>query len=480
MARVYRGFDERLERPVAIKILGDSPVSDRSRFEAEVRILARLDHPDLVRILDAGTDGGDEYLIMDLVEGGNLALRSAKGAMTSAKVAAIGACVAAALAYVHGKGVVHRDIKPANILLTPEGQPLLADFGVARALDSAGLTLTGHAIGTPAYLAPEQVTNREVGPPADIYALGLVLIECLTGAPVFQGHPAEVAAVRLHSDPDVPGTVSTGWRILLRSMTARLPANRPTAGEVAAYLEALAESELGSVDGGKVALPVLPTLVLDDAVLPSSGVPTNQLPTTAESRLSPVVNRRGRRILPVALAALLVGLLLGRLVLSPSSAASLSHRHRGASVTHKRARNSSPPASNSTTTTASASSTTTTTTAPRPTLSSTAASLVSVLATGERNGAVTPQAGQDILSHLQQLLFPLGGQLQQTVQLYQQLLDSFYQDVSDGDITGSAVEPVSAAIVSIGHLLSVPATTTQPSGGSSGNHGHHHHHGGGD
>jgi serine/threonine protein kinase len=152
-------------------------------------------------------------------------------------VAAAGAQVADALRYVHGAGIVHRDVTPSNILLARDGRVLLADFGIARlAADTAHLTAQGLMVGTVGYLSPEQVTGGDAGPAADVYALGLTLLEALTGEQAYPGPVPEAALARLTARPVIPETLPPPWPDLLRRMTAHRPSERPTAAEVAGIL----------------------------------------------------------------------------------------------------------------------------------------------------------------------------------------------------------------------------------------------------
>ncbi|WP_235014828.1 serine/threonine-protein kinase [Microbacterium sp. SLBN-154] len=243
MARVYRAEDVLLGRTVAVKVLrpGVEGSASPERARAEVAALAALNHPALVMLLDASLEPGKpEYLVMEFVEGQTLARTLSAGPLPPTEVAALAAELAEALHVVHGGGVVHRDLKPANILVTPSPLPhrrfraKLADFGIAYLLDSARITTPGTVIGTASYLAPEQVRGAAPAPPADIYALGLVLLEALTGTRAFPAaSAAEAALARLGAPPLIPADVGPGWRALLERMTDLDPARRPAALEVA-------------------------------------------------------------------------------------------------------------------------------------------------------------------------------------------------------------------------------------------------------
>jgi len=208
MANVYRAVDLRLNRDVAIKLF--HPGQDatvRIRFGAEAQALARLSHPGLVGIYDAGVDDDDRpYLVMDLVDGESLRDRLLGGPLTAPEAMALGARLAAALAHVHANDVVHRDVKPSNIVLDAQAQPHLADFGIALLLDAARMTGSNEILGTAAYLAPEQILGDPVGAPADVYSLGLVLLECLTGELEYPG----VSKVEFRARPPAPPATGAG------------------------------------------------------------------------------------------------------------------------------------------------------------------------------------------------------------------------------------------------------------------------------
>lgn len=273
MAEVYRATDRVLHRDVAVKVLRDTAddESDRLRFTAEARTLARLSHPGLVMVLDAGTTSERPYLVMELVEGQTLAKCCSGQALEPARVANIGAQLADALAYAHDEGVVHRDVKPGNVLLDAADRVKLADFGIARLIgDTVRHTRTGHAIGTAAYLAPEQVQGGDISPAVDVYSLGLVLLESLTGERAFPGSPTESALARLQRQPVVPAWLPADWQRLLTAMTALEPGQRPDARAAAGELERLVHAAPGAPAAGGV----------DETMVLSQPVPQTAVQTT--------------------------------------------------------------------------------------------------------------------------------------------------------------------------------------------------------
>ncbi|WP_412872281.1 protein kinase domain-containing protein [Curtobacterium flaccumfaciens] len=248
MASVYRAVDEQLGREVAVKVFRIGPVDrgERARAEAEIQTLATLRAPELVTLYDAALDDvdGDSYLVMELVPGSDLATRLREGPLDPATAARLGAQVADGLAAVHAQGIVHRDVKPANVLLESDGRHVkLADFGIALLRDASRVTGTGTVMGTAAYLAPEQVLAKEITGKADVYSLGLVLLECMTGRQPFPGSAVESATARLTRSPEIDRQLPTAWRTLLHVMTAQEPAERPTAAEAAERLRALGRDE---------------------------------------------------------------------------------------------------------------------------------------------------------------------------------------------------------------------------------------------
>ncbi|MCB0969916.1 MAG: serine/threonine protein kinase, partial [Acidimicrobiales bacterium] len=209
MARVWEATDETLARRVAVKLLHDHLARDESfvqRFRAEAVAAARLSHPAIISIYDTFSIDGLEGIVMELVVGTTMrADLDAHGPMRLDAALAIGTQVADALGAAHASGLVHRDVKPANILLATDGRVLVADFGIAKAVEGNDLTSAGTMIGTAKYLAPEQVQGEPIDGRADLYALGVVLYEALCGTPPFVADTdAATALARLQRDPTAP------------------------------------------------------------------------------------------------------------------------------------------------------------------------------------------------------------------------------------------------------------------------------------
>jgi eukaryotic-like serine/threonine-protein kinase len=236
-AVVRRGRDLRGGEPVAVKLFrpGGTPF-DRRQLDRELAALTALRHPGLIGLHGGGTEAGRPFVVTELVEGPTLAERILDGPLPVDEVRALGAQLADALAHVHAGGIVHRDVKPSNVLLESGGRPRLADFGISRALESTAATTEGCVLGTAAYLAPEQVRGERVGPPADVYALGLLLLEALTGRREYPGSAVESATARLFRPPAVPDGLPAELARLLVAITADDPAARPPAAEVATAL----------------------------------------------------------------------------------------------------------------------------------------------------------------------------------------------------------------------------------------------------
>lgn len=240
MGKVYRGFDRQLKRRVAVKLIHSTLADDPEwgkRFAREAELMARMSHPGMPTVYDAGIDVHDQpYLVMEYIDGVTLdSVLATYGRLSVGAVACIGAQTAAVLAEAHGHSIFHRDLKPSNLMLCPDGTVRVLDFGIAIALDSdqPRLTMPGAGIGTPEYMAPEQVNAQAVVPQTDLYALGLVLFELLTGNRAIAGSSmVETMLNQLGADPpllnqqraDIPEELS----VLIAMMLAKEHTHRPT------------------------------------------------------------------------------------------------------------------------------------------------------------------------------------------------------------------------------------------------------------
>jgi serine/threonine protein kinase, bacterial len=254
MSAVYRGLDLRLDRPVALKIMDSRYAGDNqflTRFQREARAVARLKDPGLVAVYDQGIDGKHPFLVMELIEGGTLReLLRERGPMPPHAVAAVLRPVLGGLAVAHRAGLVHRDIKPENVLISDDGDVKIADFGLVRAVAEAKITSTSVILGTAAYLSPEQVGTGDAGPRSDVYSVGILAYELLTGVTPFTGDTAlAVAYQRMDTDVSPPSKVIAGvptqFDDLVLQATAREPAERyADAQDMGAELDAIVD-ELG-------------------------------------------------------------------------------------------------------------------------------------------------------------------------------------------------------------------------------------------
>jgi len=251
MSAVYRGLDLRLDRPVALKIMDFRYAGDNqflTRFQREARAVARLKDPGLVAVYDQGIDGQHPFLVMELIEGGTLReLLRERGPMPPHAVAAVLRPVLGGLAVAHSAGLVHRDIKPENVLISDDGDVKIADFGLVRAVAEAKITSTSVILGTAAYLSPEQVSTGDAGPRSDVYSVGILAYELLTGVTPFNGDSAlAVAYQRMENDVLPPSRVIAGvpaqFDDLVLQATAREPADRyADAADMAGELDAIVD-----------------------------------------------------------------------------------------------------------------------------------------------------------------------------------------------------------------------------------------------
>ncbi|MCL4414559.1 MAG: serine/threonine protein kinase [Actinobacteria bacterium] len=503
MADVYAAEDTRDGRKVAIKLVRSEDPALARRLAQEGRALADLNHPCLVKLFDTGVSNGRAYLVMELVEGTTLSARLRQEPLGGRLTAELGRALGSALAYVHSQGIVHRDVKPGNVLLGPGPRARLADFGIARLIDATSLTVTGTTLGTAAYMAPEQLEHHEVGAPADIYALGIVLLESLTGRRAFEGTPAEVAARRFHADPELPAGLSAPWRLLLTGMTARDSAKRPSAEEVASMLSAPAFSSAATVpvpalasgatvpatalaaaaagagnDSASTSLPgaALGTALGTDAAgtVLHGREPTRVLPPpgTLPGDHRAAIERhagRARRYGALGLAALAGFALAGGLALALTGSGSASSRKpalsKGPSATVARSQHASNPLPT----------TTTTTTAPPPTPASAVGALSAEIESDTADGAMQPSLAKSLLSDLAAAVADAASGRPNSADQYLQAMDnSIVRAVQDGSLTQSAAtSTLEADIAMLASTLGLaaPSTASSSSTSSSGSSG---------
>ena len=231
MASVYLGHDGQLERRVAVKLLAPGVARDhdlRRRFARESRLAARLSHPNVVAVYDAGEEDGRPYIVMEYVEGETVAdVLRRRGSLPPEEAVEIAAQVCAGLAHAHAHGLVHRDVKPQNLLVARDGRVKIADFGVARGDDASKLTQAGTVLGTAAYLSPEQAAGAEVGPRSDLYSVGAVLYELLSGATPYRFESLAGLAAPRKPPPPLPPHVPPTLADVVARCLAPDPNDRP-------------------------------------------------------------------------------------------------------------------------------------------------------------------------------------------------------------------------------------------------------------
>jgi len=240
MGEVWRAVDEVLDREVAVKLLRQEYVSDavaRTRFQAEARFAARLQHGGIAQVYDYGEQDDRVFLVMELVPGEPLSriLRRA-GKLTPEAALDLVSQAARALHVAHQAGIVHRDVKPANIMITAEGTVKITDFGIARATEASSVTGTGMVMGTAQYVSPEQASGQEISPASDLYSLGVVTHECLTGVPPFQADtPVAVALKHVReAPPELGPQIPAPVRELVGQLLAKDPQDRPAGAQAVA------------------------------------------------------------------------------------------------------------------------------------------------------------------------------------------------------------------------------------------------------
>ncbi|HEY8082341.1 MAG TPA: protein kinase [Solirubrobacterales bacterium] len=235
MSTVYLARDETLDRPVAVKVMhremSEQP-DQLERFRQEARAVAKLSHPNVVSVIDAGEDGGHPYIVFEYVKGETLKQRISRvGALDTQEAIAYAIEIGRGLSVAHGRSMVHRDIKPQNVLIDDEGRAKLTDFGISRQLEQDGMTATGRVLGTTDYVAPEQAMGQEVDPRSDVYSLGVVLYEMLVGQVPFHAD-SQVGVAMKHVNEELPDVqrrrpeASAAVALVVERSTAKNPAER--------------------------------------------------------------------------------------------------------------------------------------------------------------------------------------------------------------------------------------------------------------
>jgi serine/threonine-protein kinase len=269
MADVFLARDQLLDRPVAVKVLFPEFATDPSfveRFRREAQSAANLNHPNIVSVYDWGQEQGTYFIVMEYIDGRSLAdILRTEGPLHPQRAAEVASDIAAALGFAHRNGVVHRDVKPGNVLISPSGQVKVADFGIARALGAdpeSNLTQAGSVMGTATYFAPEQAQGLPLDPRSDLYSLGVVLYEMVTGAPPFSGEsPVAIAYKHVQEQPAPPRHLNTNVptdleAIILRLLAKNPSARYPSADDLRADLRRFREGQpVLAASGGAVGAP---------------------------------------------------------------------------------------------------------------------------------------------------------------------------------------------------------------------------------
>ncbi|HEX8683179.1 MAG TPA: protein kinase, partial [Ardenticatenaceae bacterium] len=287
---VYAAWDDNLEREVALKVMVPAPGAPPellSRFHQEAILTARMNHPNIVPIYDVGEDEGLFYIAMRRLPGNTLGdMLGERGPLPQAEAIRVALPIAEALSYAHQRGIVHRDLKPANVLFDEEERALLADFGIAKALDTAaeGITVTGMTIGTPAYMSPEQASGSAVDHRSDIYSLGILLYQMVTGRPPYQGNAPTVMRAHLFETPTPPSELRPDLLPDLEKIILKAIAKRPDDrfGSVNEMLDSLRAVQRGEPTRISLA-PVVPS-VADNAAPPTASVAPTREVTPAPRR----------------------------------------------------------------------------------------------------------------------------------------------------------------------------------------------------
>ena len=508
MARVHQGVDRQLDRRVAIKVL--APPFDRDdefveRFRREARAAAGLSHPNIVAVFDSGSDDGTHFIVTELVEGETLADRLRDGPMPPADAVAVGVDIARALAGAHALGLIHRDIKPGNVMLLPDGRVKVVDFGIARAAGSDTLTHTGVVLGSTAYLSPEQAAGQPVDERADLYSLGCVLYEMLTGRVPFRADtPIATMYRHVNEDAPPPSTIAPVQPeledVVLRCLEKDPKRRFASAAELEAALLAVplgrggdtmrlenvgaAETQpVGPVDaaetppvgpgdavaGGAIAPGAVGAVAADDAeteqvaaVAADGGRLSSR--RTAPSHAPPRRIARGRR--PWLIAALVVALLVALAgVLVAITGNTLPTRAAARDAAREAAQNALPPET-------------------PPTFANAWSGLIAAIGSAQAKENISDHAAEELVKDADEVLGAYReGDSEKVGESLQHLDEHLAKAVEDGEISPAAANAVEAAIADLTAALQnegalgevvptgTPTGPTEESGGKEDKHG---------
>jgi len=436
MAQVYRATDQVLNRTVAVKVMAPHLTRDPTfvrRFEREAQSAAGLSHPGVVAVFDTGVDDDLHFIVMEFVQGQTLAELLREGPLPPDQALGIAGDVASALAAAHATGLIHRDVKPGNIMVTPAGAAKAMDFGIARAIATDTVTQTSSLLGTAAYLSPEQAAGEPLDARSDLYSLGVVLYEMLTGRPPFIAEsPVAVAYMHISQKPDPPSRAYPALgpqtdAVVMRAL-AKAPSDRyATAEELQADLQALAT--------GRAPPPAMPTtttapiVVEPTAVLPAEAGVLSRPPPRGPRRTRTTTGRRrawtALVVLIAVLAAITVAVAVGLLGGEPGKLAVVP------STTLPPATVSSPPP----------------TTAALLSVDKAVSALEGLVADGRDSGAITPPAANDIEHGVADALKEFEkGDLDKALEMLSELQDKMAELVDKGEIDSSVAGQLDQAI----------------------------------
>jgi eukaryotic-like serine/threonine-protein kinase len=443
MAEVYLATDRLLDRHVAVKVLGSWLANDGTfveRFRREALAAARISHPNLVAVFDAGSEEDLHYIVMEHVPGGTLAdVLRREGRIASHRAAGIAASVGDALRVAHAAGIVHRDVKPANVMVTPDGRIKLMDLGIARGIEGESITRASSILGTAGYVSPEQARGDRVDHRSDIYSLGCVLYEMLTGRQPFEADdPVAVAYKHVHEPPQPPTSLEASIPPALEATVLRAMEKDP-----ASRFPSVADMTSALTDGTALVAPIEGTRPLPPAGATTR--PTEPLPRRTDRR-SP-----RRRTVPVLLLlaalALLGGLAFALFGGDPRSDRGAT-RSPGSSASASPSR-SSPSASRS---------------SPSPTqppvdpVRDAAAALEALVAASVSDETISPKAAQEIEKHMKEALKKFAeGHTEEAIEKLEDLREKVDELVDKGEIAHSQEQKLDKAIEDLAEQMFLAA-----------------------